>query len=442
MKQHNIITRTYDYIFAIFKLVLNINNMRFALIINRQLSIGNYLKSHSMKIIVCILVVFTFSQCNSGTGNNTAEKLAEIDVTGTYSRKEFYLQDIAKVEYIPFETNNHAMMGRSLKIFYVSDDYIIAANVVEGDVFVYDGQGRWKYSFNHKGQGPLEYIFINSIAFDEKAKELFVSEWYSANPKILVFSENGEYKRTLPCPPKFWPDLYNFDDATLLAYDNYGIRAIEKEYSPMPYLFMSKKDGSFTDSLNIHLPVRLSDAAVWQGEENGQTMYYSRRMQISYNRSYGENFLIADWSADTIYRLTPRKELQPMIVRTPPMQSTDPKILLSNFLITDKFILLGVHGMDYTAIRNGDEISQKQLMYSFETGETNIYRLKNRDITTSTNVMIRDAITPANTGITMYDAAFLFDMDEKGELQGELKELLKSLDDEDNPVLVKIIMND
>ena len=387
--------------------------------------------------VMIFIVVLTLFQCKSGTGKSGAGELAEIDVTKYYPEKEFYLQDVAKVEYIPFETNDNAMMGRSIKIFQVSDNYIIAANTVEGDIFVYDGNGKWKYSFNHKGRGPMEYVYLNSVAFDENSKELFVNDNYSSNPKILVYAENGEYKRTLPCPPNFHPNLYNFDDETLFVYDDYGIFRMEG-YSNRPYRFISKKDGSFTDSLNIHLPVRLSNAVVWQGEKNGQTMFYSISMNISYNRSYGKNFLIADWSADTIYKLTPQKELQPLLVRKPSMQKTDPQILLSNFLATDKFILLGVHWMDYNKLKNRDEIPQKQLMYNFETGETNVYRFKNKDITSSTNVMIRDAITPENIGITMYDAGFLFNLDKEDEIQGELKELLKSLNEESNPVLVKI----
>ena len=383
-----------------------------------------------LKMTAFFVVMMTFLQFTEG-------ELAKIDVTKSYSQKEFYLQDIAKVEYIPFETNDNALMGRSLKIYHVSDNYIIAANFIEGDIFIYDSSGKWKYSFNHKGQGPKEYVYLNSIAFDEKAKELFVCEWYSSNPKILVYTENGEYKRTLQIPSNFWPNLYNFDDETLFVYDEYGIFQMEG-YSSKPYLFISKKDGSFTDSLNIHLPVRLSSVSVWQVEENGQQMTYSRGYNISYNRSYGKNFLIADWSADTIYKLTPQKELQPMIVRKPAMQSTDPKILISNFLVTDKFILLGIHGMDYAAMKDGRNISQKQLMYDFKTGETNEYRLKNKDIPSSTNVMIRDAITPENTGISIYDAGFLFDLDDKGEISGDLKEVIKSLDADNNPVLVKI----
>jgi len=403
----------------------------------------NGARSKSLKSSVnknlMVLVILSFLLMGSLSLNSQSKTgaLPAIDVLKNYPRKEFILQDIAKVEYIPFETNDKALMGRTLKIFYISDDYIIAANINEGDVFVYNGNGKWKYSFNHKGQGPREYVRANSIAFDEKAKEVFICEWYSSNPKILVYAENGTYKRTLPIPPKFHPNLYNFDDETLLVYDEYGVFSME-DFSRRPYLFMSKKDGRFTDSLNIHLPVRISNASVWKGEHNGEQATFSRMIGISYNRSYGKNFLIADWSADTIYRLTPRKELQPMIVRKQPMQSTNPKILISNFLATDKFILLGVHSMDYEAIRNGQSIDQKQLMYDFKTGEVNEYRLKNKDISSSTNTMIRDAITPGNTGITLYDASLLHDLNKKGELRGDLKELLKTLDEEDNPVLVKI----
>ena len=53
--------------------------------------------------------------------------------------------------------------------------------------------------------------------------------------------------------------------------------------------------------------------------------------------------------------------------------------------------------------------------------------------------MIMDAITPQNTGITMYNSGFLFDLDGKSEIKGDLKELLKTLKEDDNPVLVKII---
>jgi hypothetical protein len=370
--------------------------------------------------------------------------LIEIDVSQKYPSKALYLQDIAKVEYIPLETNANTLMSLRLDmIAYVSDDYIIATNSTQGDIFVFDGKGKSKFSFNHKGQGPMEYTNLyGGIAFDEKAREIFVFNRYSVNPKILVFAEDGTYKRTLSDFSDLQDlQIFNFDDETLLGYDETGVlnQAIsDQKYANRPYLFMSKKDGSIVDTLNINLPVRLSPAAVWLVEQNGVTYVNTNVYPMTNNRTLGKDFLITDYSSDTIYKLTPQRELQPIIVRKPPMPETDPKILISNFLTTDKFICLGVYVMDYNLMRNGGNITQKQLMYDFETGQTNEYRFVNRDITTSTTVSIEEAITPVNTAVTVYEVGFLFGLDEKGEIKGDLKELLKSLDVEDNPVLMKI----
>ena len=394
-----------------------------------------------MKMLFYFFAILMLMQCKPGTGKSTAGELVEIDVSKDYPSKELYLQDIATVEYIPLETNANTLMRfRTDAIIHVSDDYIIAKNYNDGDIFVFDGQGKSKFSFNHKGQGPMEYNVLWDVAFDEKAKEIFVFDLF--NPKIHVYAEDGEYKRTLAVFSGLKDiNMYNFDDETLLVYDNSNVRSqdvSDRKYSNTPYLLISKNDGSTVDSLNIHLPVRLSNAAVWRGEENGQQMTYSMSISVTTNRSYGKNFIIADWSCDTIYRLTPNRELQPMIIRKPPMQSTDPKILISNFLTTNKFILLGIHVMDYQLLKDNGNITQKQIMYDFETGQTNKYEFKNKDITSSSNVRIWEAITPENTGVSMYDVAFLFDMDEKGEIKGDLKELMKSLVVDDNPVLVKI----
>ena len=419
--------------------------------LDREMKTGNRFKKWaSLKMAVIFIITLLLLQCKSGSSKQAvgelteklAEELAEIDVTKNYPKKEFYLQDIANVEYIPLETNNNTLMRfRQDAIVHVSDDYIIVQNYNESDIFVFDGQGKSKFSFNHRGQGPSEYNVLWDVAFDEKTKEIFVSDLY--NPRIHVYDEEGKYKRTLAVSSDLHDiKLYNFDDETLLVYDETGVfgqGVDDRSYVNKPYLFMSKKDGSIVDSLNIHLPVRLSNAAVLRGEQDGVNLMYSVSIPIINNLSYGKNYLIADWSADTIYRLTPQKELQPMIVRKPPLQSTNPKILLSNSLVADKFILLGVHVKDDEVLISGRDISQKQLMYNFKTGEINEYKLKNKDISSSTDdVTIYGAITPENTGITMYETGFLFDLDEKGELSGDLKEVLKSLDAEDNPVLVKI----
>ena len=387
--------------------------------------------------LVCIVAVLLHFQCKQGNNKITGDFVV-IDVSQKYPAKEFYLQDMATLEYIPLETNDKTLMRSTITPIYVSDNYIITSNQSDGDVFVFDGKGKSKFSFNHKGQGPMEYNFFGDFAFDEKAKEIFVFDRYSNGLKIQVYNEDGRYKRTLTGFSELKEiDIYNFDDETLLVYDKSGVMlqgVFDQALSYTPYLFMSKTDGSIVDTLSIQLPIRVSNASVQQDGDN----ILITSIFIANNRLFGKNFLIADWSSDTIYRLTPEKELQPMIIRKPPIQETEPKTIITNFLATEKFILCGIYVMDYSQFRNGGNISKKQWLYNFDTGQINECAFKNRDITSSTSVSFQEATTPANVGVTIYDASFLIGLNEKGDLKGDLKDLLKSLDAEDNPVLLKI----
>jgi len=67
-----------------------------------------------------------------------------------------------------------------------------------------------------------------------------------------------------------------------------------------------------------------------------------------------------------------------------------------------------------------------------------VYRLKNGDISARHEVTLSDAITPENIGVAVYSASYLLDLDKKGELLGDLKELVKTLDEKEKTVLMKM----
>ena len=388
-----------------------------------------------MKKTVFFLAVLLFTQCTSNSKKEASE-IPKIDVSRNYPEREVFLQDVAKVEYIPLETNDNTLISSNSRIVYVSDNYIIVINLTQGDIFVFDGQGKSKFSFNNKGQSGTEYGYVSSIAFDEKAKEIFVSDRYSAIPRFLVYTEDGKFKRTFPFPPDFSPsEIYSYNDELLLVYDVFGLN--QDNYSNKPYLLLSKNDGSIVDTIGIHLPVRVSDRIRFEGEVNGQKSMVILQIFTFNNRSYGKDFLIADWSSDSIYRLTPTKELQPVIVRTPPVQKSDPKMILSNSLITDKFVFLEKTVFDFEAAKNSSSIPSKDLMYDFETGQLNEYKLFNKDYK-ERSVGFTAAITSKNTGVYTLDVFRLLEADETGKVTGDLKPLLKTLDEEDNPILVKV----
>jgi len=388
-----------------------------------------------MKKTVFFLALLLLTQCKTSSSKQEAGDIAEIDVSQKYAEREVFLQDIAKVEYIPLETNDNTLIGISRTI-YVSDNYIIVVNIGEGDIFVFDGKGKSKFSFNNRGQSGTEYVNLSSIAFDEKAKEIFVTNSFAATPKFLVYSEDGKFKRSLPFPPDFSPrDIYNFDDKTLLVYDVLGLN--QDNYSKNPYLLIDKNDGRVVDTLNILLPVRISNRIMLEVEVDGQKGVMPMTLSINNNRSYGNNFLISDWSSDTIYRLTPQKELQPMIVRKPSVHNSDPKTVISNDLITNKYIFFTKAVFDFESAQKSRTFPTMSLMYDFETMQLNEYKLINVDYD-ARSVGFDAAITPENTGVYKLDVFRLFEADEAGSLKGELKQLLKTLDEDDNPVLVKV----
>jgi hypothetical protein len=230
--------------------------------------------------------------------------------------------------------------------------------------------------------------------------------------------------------------VYNFDDATLFVYDDYGLN--QNRYSNKPYLLISKKDGNVVDSLNIHLPVRVPNRVFHEVIVDGQTYTQPITLSMSNNRSYGKNFLITDWSSDTIYRLSPQKELQPVIVRKPSVQKTEPKMVVTNNLITDKFIFFTKTVLDFEFVKKTMQFPPiMNMMYDFETGQINEYKLINKDFESS-NIDFVSTITTENTGVYKLDFAELFEEGKAGKIKGELKQFLKSLNEEDNPILVKI----
>ncbi|MEI3446097.1 MAG: 6-bladed beta-propeller [Bacteroides thetaiotaomicron] len=98
----------------------------------------------------------------------TNKNLIVIDVTKKHPEKIVYTQDIADIEYIPLETNDSTLIDRR-KQDVVSEQYIVYHNQ-NGQVLVFNRQGKRLYSFNRTGGGPEEYDSIDEIVLDEKRK--------------------------------------------------------------------------------------------------------------------------------------------------------------------------------------------------------------------------------------------------------------------------------
>ena len=352
-----------------------------------------------------------------------------IDVSRKYPNASISLQDIADIEYVPLETSNNVLLDGNCKFPYVSDNYIVASNPRQGDVFLFGRDGKIKYQFNHRGNGPADYFDSSVCVFDEKNREVFIYSWHMRNPGFLVYSEDGKYKRTIQCSQltNTIIEAINFDDDNLLIYDALAYKNI---FNTKPYMLLSKKDGTVT-SLNISLPQRIPFFIEFP--DGTSIMYTPHNLS-----SDGRDVIIVDVSCDTIFQLKSDKSLMPLLRWTPPVGRTEPKIHISAVFKTEKFMILRMIKMPPQGSKTG--ALNFTLMYNFSNGTINEIVdgrfFDNDDAANRGAHRIQfDGTMPKNTLLFTIPAANLYEYREyiKG---AKLKEIASTIDEEDNPVLL------
>jgi hypothetical protein len=356
-----------------------------------------------------------------------------IDISKIHPKKEIILQNVAEIEYIPLETTDEILLSGLCQLAYLSEKYIVVWEPKLFEVFIFDRNGRIRSHFNHKGQGDKEYTIMRNVIFDEQNEEIFV---FNVN-SILVYNLNGEYKRTLKYSNDFSRiDAYNFDNDSFLIYDNSNM--FFSTYNKKPYMIMSKKDGSIVSTLDIFLPVRYYNGSYYEVEANGQNMTMSLYIDASNNRYYGKNLLLADISSDTIYLLSKNKELTPLIVRKPSVHSAEPRTVLTHQFSTDKFIFLYKIILDFDAAQNGRSITNKELIYEFANREISEVSFVNDDYPSLPwwGAVIQFPETPHNVTASLIPTYHLKKVSKENKLKGELKKMVATLNEEDNPVLM------
>lgn len=375
-----------------------------------------------------LLTLFFLMGCQVKSPQLETASLPVIDFSKNYPKKEICLQDIADSEYIPLETVDSVLMGNRLVLSYVSDKYILIHEPIRGNIFVFNRNGKIYSHFNHKGQSGQEYPWIGDAGtiLDEKNEEIFV-----CSQSIQVYSLNGEYKRTLKINTILsHSKVFNLDDKSLLVYDDVIIdRGLEDKTKNDPYRLVSKKDGSLISILDIHFPQRYS-TRILQTNKNSEReifMYYTQSMY------YGQNLMIADISSDTLYQLSPNKGLTPILTREPSVHASEPRNVWVTFLTTDKFVLIGMILLDFS---RGGKIPF--FMYEFETGKISKVSFLDAEYDVRYWEPGNSPSIAKNMTAELVSSSSIINAYKKKKLVGNVEKFVKTLSEDDNPV-VRII---
>lgn len=361
-------------------------------------------------------------------------KTPTIDTNKKYPFKEFILNDLADITYIPIETNNDVLINNGINaLSHFSDKYIIIVNYKSYDCYIFDRNGKIINFFNHKGQGPNEYLYITGITVDETKREIYIVDHPQKN-RIMVYSFDGDFIRKLSLPTKTTiGTIHNFDNETLLCESNNHRNGNKK-----PYFLISKQNGHIINELDIIFNKERISPRFYQktGEKGVMAIAYGYNPIIRFN----EDFIIGDISHDTIYQYSKNKTLTPILVKTPSIYSQDPQIMVIPEFKTPKLFFLERTERKFN-FEEKKGFEREKIVYDYQFGLFYKYALKNKDYPNQNFYLNSGGYAyraEKNTLCQFIPAEELIEANDNGELHGPLKEITKTLKIDDNPVLMII----
>lgn len=383
-----------------------------------------------MKKINSLLIATLFALAGCGDSKPPTEDLITVDVTANYPKKELVLQDFMDVEYIPLETKEDFItMGW---LHSVGKKVIIVRNRnrnTDGDIFIFDRNGKGVRKINRLGQGGEEYQFLLGITLDEDNDEIFVNDHWTG--KIFVYDLFGKFKRSFKHQRGWYGmDIYNFDRDNLICHAN----NIDKENSNA-FLVISKQDGSITKEISI--PNKKKVTSLVFSADSSYVMPIRNRTFVPQS----DGWMLMEDASDTIYTIRTDYSMTPLIVRTPPIESMKPGVFLYPAVLTDRYCFMQTVKAEWDWVANTGH-KRTDLMYDKQENAIYEYVVHNADFTNAEpGSLIVSEITFGNDEIALVqklEAYELVEAYEKGKLKGKLKEIAAGLNEESNPVIMLI----
>lgn len=376
-----------------------------------------------------IVLSLCFGCTNSSSGKGD---LIVVDTKANFPEKEICIQDLADVSYIPLYISDSTLV---LRIFSVTPDGIAA----EGEkkcilLFTPDGKAL-QGMVSRNGEGPEEYSGICDYFVDWKRKEVFVFQDFRS---VKVYDFQGRFLREL---------LAN--NRSRLAFASVGVSDFVCTYSnnemqtgSRPYFRFSKETGKVDtlDAVTVNEQIFINRKILWDDGRETQA-----KGGVNCLFSMMDAGFLTNPSLDTVFQVLPDWSMKAVVMPAVSPRK-DKNVPLLDFLgASDSYLWAQFH-VRHVTVRMSDmmagrrEDSPSVNMYDFRTGEWCVPKYVNRDFSSESCYLsqyINLFAVPYGYGMMTLGAPELIEAREAGEVvNDELNQLISSLDEESNPVIV------
>lgn len=362
------------------------------------------------------------------------------------SEKMLDLNQIATVEYVKLGGEKQDFLVNSAPMA-CTDQHIVVYEYLTGDFFVFDSTGKPLTRFNHKGDGPGEYTLVTGIVCDEFAGELFV---YFMD-KIEVYGLDGFYRRTLNLSEGVQvAELFDFGSDWLLAYDasakykeatdllpgnsiqnSDAVQSLSSVSSP--FRLFSKDDGHVERFFSVaqNNDIKLVATMAMDGMS---LSFPARTMRIV---PLQKGAILYNQESDTLFYLSRNLDLQPVAVRKPSVDTTNPMRYLNGYLETRDYFFFesvpmvverGRFTPIYLCRDKRDGSTFRPVVYLPDFANKEIF------LSSALNRMSSDS----QVGYLLLSTEELLTALEEDRLSGRLKKLALTLNEEDNYILARL----
>ena len=398
---------------------------------------GTIASGRSFLWAICALALLLLAGCGGNPSTGEEDGLITVDVTKSYPKKELILQDFFDIEYVPLETTDEMITAGQIQ--FIGEKYMIFKNLgrTDGEIFVFDRQGKAIRKINRLGQGGEEYLNILGFDYDAKADELFVNSHYLK--KIQVYDLEGNYKRGFDYLEGVQYDpIKILDQDRLIVFDSY-FNVDELDEKRDCFLILSRQDGHLLERVAIPYEEKKS-VVIAKRDKSGKLagLWGIRNTNLI---PYQDGWLLIEPSADTLYTYSATQGLKPVIVRTPSVQGMNPEVYLFPTIFTDRYVFMQAVERSFNF---GVDEDAPRVNLVYDKAERTAFECEviNRDFEgTPVNLWFAHRVIMEFNGdeiafATRLEAPDLVDAYKEGQLSGRLAEIASTLHEEDNPVIL------